>query len=75
MLRCAALTGHAAVLAGVSHVTVWGLVFMAGAVVYTSLGIVAAAPDPWKGVQPFNWSSAVMAALPILIFGFQCHCK
>lgn len=60
-------------LAGVSALTLYGLFVVVGAIVYRSVQIVKVDPSHWGQMSPFSPSWEFLAALPIFVFGFQCH--
>ncbi|KAL6772315.1 hypothetical protein ACKKBG_A29755 [Auxenochlorella protothecoides x Auxenochlorella symbiontica] len=62
-------------IVGVSAVALYGIVAMVGIVTYRNAGIIAVEPSPWAEVQPFNVSLDALAAVPIIIFGMQCHAQ
>lgn len=58
-----------------SAVALYGIVAMVGIVSFRNLEIITHEPDPWDQVQALNWSLDFLAAVPIVIFGMQCHCQ
>lgn len=59
--------------AGVSALTLWGLFVVVGVIVFRSVQLLRAAEDPWAGTQAFSCSWRFWEAVPIVVFGFQCH--
>lgn len=59
--------------AGVSALTLCGLVLVAGVVVTRSVQLLQADPDPWRDVRAVNTNWHFLYALPIVVFAFQSH--
>jgi len=57
---------------GRASAQVLGFVFTACAVVARSGQIVTARAD-WSDVHTFNWRYDALFAIPIIVFGFNCH--
>ena len=53
-------------------VQVLGFVFTAVAVVVRSAELVAQRGD-WSDVHTFRWDYQALFAIPIVVFGFNCH--
>lgn len=51
---------------------VLGFVYTAVAVVVRSSELVTARGD-WSDIHTFNWSYEALFAIPIIVFGFNCH--
>ena len=51
----------------------YGILGVVGAVAARSVQRLAAAADPWADVRAFSPTPRFWSALPILVFGFQCH--
>lgn len=62
-------------IVGVSAVALYGIVAMVGIVTWRNVGAIEAEASPWAEVRPFNLSLDCLAAIPIIIFGMQCHCQ
>lgn len=58
-----------------TRLTTYGLMAIVGVVLFKSLQIFLAAAEPWDHVSAWNTSFQFFDALPILVFGFQCHCQ
>ncbi|MEW5297319.1 MAG: hypothetical protein WDW36_000536 [Sanguina aurantia] len=62
-------------LSSLSSIAVAGFVYTALAVVYSGLQLAAARPPGrhWEGMQLVKWDLQALYAIPIVVFGFNCH--
>ncbi|GAB4822831.1 hypothetical protein N2152v2_009877 [Parachlorella kessleri] len=62
-----------AAISGASAVTFYALIVVVGCIMERSVKIVRAPDYDWGELKAFNWSMQWFGALPIIVFGFQCH--
>lgn len=57
----------------VSTAGVLGFLYTAAAIMIEGTKIVRARGSPWEDVHWFNWDFKALFAIPIIVFGFNCH--
>ncbi|KDD73837.1 transmembrane amino acid transporter protein, partial [Helicosporidium sp. ATCC 50920] len=62
-------------ISGIGVFALYGIGIMVGLITYRNVEIASRSPDPWEDLVAWNWSMDFFSALPIVIFGMQCHCQ
>lgn len=50
-----------------------GFLYTSAVVLVRGFQVFADRSDPWEGVVLFNCKPAFLNAIPLMVFGYQCH--
>lgn len=56
-----------------SALAVAGFLYTSAVVLMRGFQVFADRPDPWDGVVLFNCKPVFLNAIPLMVFGYQCH--
>jgi len=60
-------------LSALSSIAVLGFLYTTACILYQGYTVAMSREDPWEGVELLHLDLRAMFALPIIVFGFNCH--